>query len=79
MTRTRRTSSGNLTFDRHLQRNGGDVKVTTKKNGYGSYNWGSFEDFDLDYELSRSPDSKIKILDESQFKAVKEMAYSSSP
>ncbi|KAI8846776.1 hypothetical protein BC829DRAFT_418912 [Chytridium lagenaria] len=100
MTRTRRISGQGsaLTFhDRHLQRNGGDVRGTVKKNGSGSYNWGShwddldpsfysshddldFLDMDSSAEmLGKSPETKIQVMDESKFKMVKEMAYSSSP
>ncbi|KAJ3117302.1 hypothetical protein HDU96_007208 [Phlyctochytrium bullatum] len=84
MTRTRRTSyQDGITFhDRHLQRNGGDVRIRVKKDGAGPYNWGAFDEFDsdyLDYEMSPSYERKIQILDENKFKTFKEMTYASSP
>ncbi|KAJ3203342.1 hypothetical protein HDU67_010242 [Dinochytrium kinnereticum] len=84
MTRTRRISyQGSSAFhDRHLQRNGGEVKGTIKKNGAGHYNWGSpYDDLEdmIDYDVDRAPETKIQVMDENRFKIVKEMAYSSSP
>ncbi|KAJ1549519.1 hypothetical protein HK405_014682 [Cladochytrium tenue] len=39
MTRTRRVVADG--HDRHLQRNGGDVRFLPKKGGFGRGNWGS--------------------------------------
>ncbi|KAJ3100785.1 hypothetical protein HDU97_001956 [Phlyctochytrium planicorne] len=82
MTRSRRASQGSI-CDRHLQRNGGEVQRHMKKNGAGSFNWGSpYDDLEdwlaVDYEMESMGEEKVKVLDENSFKVVKEM-YGSSP
>ncbi|KAJ3321157.1 hypothetical protein HDU76_000140 [Blyttiomyces sp. JEL0837] len=86
MTRTRRLSSTNSSIqlqDRHLQRNGGDIRPQLKKMGSGKGNWGSlYDEISLSDEFGISSngsgngenESKIQVLDETAFNQARRLS-----
>ncbi|KAJ2831912.1 hypothetical protein GGI24_001420 [Coemansia furcata] len=61
--------------EHHVSRNGGDPRALAKKEGAGAFNWGraGAENEDANQEMSSSPppESKLRMVNRTQFEAAK--------
>ncbi|KAJ2324105.1 hypothetical protein GGF44_002684 [Coemansia sp. RSA 1694] len=59
--------------EHHVSRNGGDPRGLTKKEGAGAFNWGKAGDENADEEMSASPppESKLRMVNRTEFEATK--------
>ncbi|KAJ2746087.1 hypothetical protein GGI20_001639 [Coemansia sp. BCRC 34301] len=61
--------------EHHVSRNGGDPRGLSKKEGAGAFNWGKAGDEgeNADQEMSASPppESKLRMVNRTEFEAVK--------
>ncbi|KAI8074043.1 hypothetical protein BC940DRAFT_289860 [Gongronella butleri] len=68
--------------DRHVARNGADIRGTMKKNGAGQGNWGSYEDeFSFVDEDAHAPTAqsrqKLQLVDEETFQSLRQTEQNS--